>query len=728
MNYSARSLFFLLAFASLKASAFQKEIPIRKGEVIRESVKIQKGTYIINNNKALDPVLIIEGDNITIDFNGAILTGSTKTSRPDHFSGIGILIRKGKNIILKNAVINGFKIAVKADSISGLQVLNSDFSWNFRQKLKSNRFREDMSDWQSYHKNDKEQWLRFGAGIYLLHCDSATISDVSVTNGQCGLMMSHTRNSLVKNNNFSFNSGLGIGMHESHGNTVINNRVDWNVRGYSHGYYYRGQDSGGILVFNNSSNNVFAFNSVTHSGDGFFLWAGDQYTSTGVGGCNDNLVYDNDFSYAPTNAVEITFSRNKIINNRMHGCWHGIWGGFSYNTVIVNNDFGGNLAAISIEHGQDNIIEGNSFTRDSIGIELWANRTVNFAEFMKKKDTRSRNYIISGNQFKGVPVVYDIKNSSSILLSSNTAGGYRTLMKKDSLTVPMEIRELPKQYDPAPDSILAWSLLGDGQPTAVSRNRNNYPQGKEEIRMTEWGPYNYAYPLLWWTHTDKEGKMYFDILGPEGRWKMKNIKGVRIISSSKGSVPGKLVVKQDKSQADNLSINLEYRGQKVTSPFGEKIRANKPYLFGHHDNTLRATWNVKWFEFSDQQDPAKQETAFRKLISEGQPVKTATADSLNFVYWNGLGRDMPQSKLVTIAETTVKAPKGKYILGVTAGDLVRVYVDDKLVIDSWTKTAIKFDSDYYKEAEVMLSGTQKIKIIQAQYGGYGMLSATIKKQ
>ena len=52
------------------------------------------------------------------------------------------------------------------------------------------------------------------------------------------------------------------------------NKIIFNVRGYSHGVYNRGQDSAGILVYEQSSNNLFYKNTVTHGGDGFFLWAG----------------------------------------------------------------------------------------------------------------------------------------------------------------------------------------------------------------------------------------------------------------------------------------------------------------------------------------------------------------------------------------------------------------------------------------------------------------------
>lgn len=59
-----------------------------------------------------------------------------------------------------------------------------------------------------------------------------------------------------------------------------------------------------------------AYNSVTHGGDGLSLWAGQTTMDTGKGGSNDNLFHENDFSHAPTNGTEATFSRNRLSSAR----------------------------------------------------------------------------------------------------------------------------------------------------------------------------------------------------------------------------------------------------------------------------------------------------------------------------------------------------------------------------------------------------------------------------
>lgn len=666
--------------------------------LISKSVTIKKATYKSSGS------IVIKGNNITVDFNGAELSGITDPLQPDKFKGTAIVIEGGKNIILKNATIKGFKVAVTAKNTRGLQIIDCDFSYNFRQHLNSTRQREDLTDWQSYHKNEDDEWLRFGAGIYLKNCDSAIIKGNTITNGQCGLMMTNSNAAQVYNNNFSFNSGIGIGLYRSSNNIIINNKVDWNVRGFSFGVYYRGQDSAGMLVYEQSNNNIFAYNSVTHSGDGFFLWGGQTTIETGRGGCNDNLVYNNDFSYAPTNGIEITFSRNRIIKNKVYDCWHGIWGGFSYNTVIKGNDFANNLAGISIEHGQENIIENNSFNKDLIGIELWAtpNRKGE-PGYMKSRDTRSRDYKLTNNKFTGVKNVYDIKRSENILINDPGPSGYEYA----------NINE---------DSIRVSSLL----PGGIQLNAMlpvDHPQGKKYIMMTEWGPYNFEYPILW-KSADSLGKTSFDIMGKEGNWELKTIKGAKVIDGqNKGRVPGNLVVEKTVDSND-IYIELAYTGETFISPFGKKYDAGTPYIFSFKEFKPDAHWKIKWFGFDSTSDPIKNSAAFQKILKTAVPVKTADTNDLHFGWWSGLGKGSLTSHIATVAEGVITVPANNYRLGISAADLVRVWVDNKLVIDAW-KMDKKFDSDYHQDVNLKLGGTHAIRIEHAQYGGYGMLSFSL---
>lgn len=715
-------LFLLLPGLSITAAKAQNAVLLYNGIVIRHSVTIKKEAYHFKPGESVSAApVVIEGDNITVDFNGAVIEGSSDYEHPDQFTGTGILVKSGRHITLKNITVKGFKVAVKAQGINALKISGSNFSNNFRQHLNSDRQAEDLADWQSYHHNEKDEWLRYGAGIYLRNCDSIDIHDNVITEGQCGLMMTACNDGQVYNNNFSFNSGLGIGMYRSSRNRVMNNKLDWNVRGFSDGVYYRGQDSAGLLVFEQCSNNVFAYNSVTHSGDGFFLWAGQSTMDTGEGGCNDNLVFSNDFSYAPTNAVEITFSRNKVINNVMHDCWHGVWAGFSYNTIIANNDFAGNISAIAIEHGKDNVIDQNTFSGDKVAIELWSNpKRPKDIGYLKSRDTRSMNYSIAGNTFIDVKNVLKINNTSQVNMVNNKISGSSLLQKVDSTVHGIHFDNNGDRAEPAIDR----RYFPEVTPIAGARDARlpaGHPKGKKYIMMTQWGPYSFDYPILWPEKTDSTGKIYFDVMGPQGKWKIVKMKGVTGPSVVSGTVPGRLVVQKNASALADIDIEMEYRGGEVVSPFGIKYAKGRPYIFHYRAFAVPFQWQTSWFTFDDTNDPLKHNNLFNTLLG-GTPRKITAGTDLNRVFGQGFGKNLPREKIATVSASAIDVPYGVYRVGVSASEIFKVYIDDKLVLENWDPAKIINDEDYHRDAVVTLKGRHVIRVVQAQYGDYGMLN------
>lgn len=415
-------LFVSMVFAAVVAGMMKsQQVVLTPGMVIRESVQVQAGDYLLEGDGADSPALVIEGDGITVDFGGATLRGSAATVEPDQRTGFGVIVR-GKNVTLRGLTVRGYKVGVYVEGGDGFKIFDSDLSYNWKQRLKSGRMKEDSADWMSFHQNENGEWLRFGAALYLKDVDGFEVRGIVATGGQCGLMMTGCTNGKVWNNNFSFLSAIGIGMYRSSDNKIMHNNVDWCVRGYSHRFYNRGQDSAGILMYEQCERNTIAYNSVTHSGDGLFLWAGQETMDSGEGGCNDNVFYGNDFSHAPTNGIEATFSRNKFVNNLVLECWHGVWGGYSYDSQFVGNTFGLNGEAITIEHGQNNKIAGNIFRMDSYGVYLWMRDSLppNEWGYPKKRDTKSRDYVLEDNVFFGIPgTALVIDSTENVRLKAN---------------------------------------------------------------------------------------------------------------------------------------------------------------------------------------------------------------------------------------------------------------------------------------------------------------------
>jgi len=553
------------------------EVVLKPGMVIRESCRIKAGDYLIPGGDVSKPAITILGKGITVDFRDATLRGSKAEVEPDQRAGFGIVV-KGQNVRLFGATVRGYKVGLYAEGANGLRIEESDFSYNWKQRLKSGRLKEDVGDWMSYHKNENDEWFQYGGGIYLKGLKGFEVRGTVVTGGQNGLMMTKCEDGLIWNNEFSYLSSLGIGMYRSSRNRIMHNSIDWCVRGYSHRFYNRGQDSAGILMYEQSSENIVAYNSVTHGGDGLFLWAGQSTMDDGKGGCNDNLFYGNDFSHAPTNGIETTFSRNKFVNNLVLECWHGVWGGYSYDTEFIGNVFGLNGEAIAIEHGQNNKILINGFYRDTVGIRLWANESEdpNWG-YPKNRDTKSHGYVIGNNIFEGIgDTAFSISRTADVSMTENIVRGFG---KPFELGVGNSgLRDTGSDYamksafdwpaDIVKDGVTTTSdWVGEPEPKAymgrgglvyrrggeeeifkntlkslswnplISTNDlvrashvepldggsipflgMNARRGRTEILVDQWGPVDFKSPVLWledWYDTPDGQKYYvFRVVGP----------------------------------------------------------------------------------------------------------------------------------------------------------------------------------------------------------------------
>jgi len=263
-------------------------------------------------------VIQIVASDIVVEFaEGSQLRGSPRDVPPDEYEGYGIRIDGQSNVTIRGARISGFWGGIWATKADDLALDAVDASDNRRARLKSKPAAEDSGDWLFPHDNDQNQWLQnYGSAIYVEDSNRITVHDCKVRHGQNALCLDRVNDSKAYDNDFSFNSGWGIAMWRSSRNTISRNACDFCVRGYSHGVYNRGQDSAGILMFEQNCDNIIAENSATHGGDGFFGFAGKEALGeTGEHpadwykrrGNNGNLLIANDFSYAHAHGIELTF-------------------------------------------------------------------------------------------------------------------------------------------------------------------------------------------------------------------------------------------------------------------------------------------------------------------------------------------------------------------------------------------------------------------------------------
>ena len=678
---------------------------LTNGMHITQSLMVDAATYRFPALDNMDePVLSVEGENLILDFSGATLDSGMDPTQPQQFMGLGLLVKGGRKITIKNLNIKGYKIALMAENVDSLQIINCDFSYNYRPKLYSQWDREDFSDWLSYHQNDKDEWKRYGAGVYLKNCDYATISEVKVSQGQNGILMTNCENGLFYNNSLQFNSGLGIGLYRSSGNRVMHNKLDWNVRGYSHNKYQRGQDSAGILCYEQSNENIFAYNSATHSGDGFFLWAGQSTMDSGEGGCNDNLIYANDFSQAPTNGVEITFSRNTVANNTMEECRYGIWGGYSYGSKILGNQIADCEVAIAIEHGHDNLIERNRFHKTQTGVQLWQrDQQPNNWGYAQARDVKSRRYKLKENLFSQVANPLLISSTDSVEAKGNIFLNYTSLLTA-------------KQ--PNPNFVLTDNkVYGDGSwGDAAAYQRNNeqltdlaidtnhillgaygympaplmdgidailpeeHPRGRQYILMNDWGPYNFAYPSVWLREIIDDTYVFL-LMGPTGNWKVVGGEGLAMINPKTGTFPATFKAKKS-PDSEELSIQFEFIGEGFVDQFGTVFEKGQVYPFSFERFEKEIDWEVKWYPYTAASDPNDHYEAFRAL-SAGPAAASERKQGLVYHWWNSPAPELPADQFATFASASVNLDPSDYQITISSDDGLRFYIDGELVLDHW---------------------------------------------
>ncbi|MBC7904801.1 MAG: right-handed parallel beta-helix repeat-containing protein [Gemmatimonadaceae bacterium] len=698
------------------------------GVRITSSAKILPQVYRLNAVAGKQIVIEVEGDNLVIDFNGAIIDGNIKGELPDKFTGVALYVKKGKNIVIKNLTARGFKIAIRADNVSGLKIENCNLSYNYRQRLNSSQQKEDVSDWMSFHHNDKDEWLRYGAAVYLKNCDKAVVRNNIVTGGQCALMISECDDAEIFFNDFSYNSAIGIGLYRSNRNKIIFNRLDFNIRGYSHGVYQRGQDSAAILVFEQCNGNVFMSNSATHSGDGFFLWAGQYTMDSGMGGCNDNRIYFNNFSWAATNGIEATFSRNKMVGNIINGCDHGIWAGYSFESQILLNSIGSNRIGIAIEHGQQIEIAENFFEGNGESIRLWGRATqpVDWG-YTKKGDLRSNSFVIHANHFKNDKKLFNFSRTDNISLRDNKPVGLEATLRFDSTVKDIHDRGVVSDLlrrDADIVNVLAGGLPGFA---GVLPDSTNPRPGRREIRMTEWGPYDFRSPLIWLTNpADLSDTVRFELVGPPGAWRVVGFRGLKGVSGRSGIFPSELVAIKTREKGQDIFVQLEYTGGPVVNRFGKKFQAGQKYLFEYRDAVMPISWKVNWFAYDSTDRPLKDPVRFGQLI-RGMPILRDTVSDLNYAWWGGIGKELRFERFITVAESAVDLPTGEYELSVSWDDAVRLYVDGRRVVDEWQPLKYKFDEAPNRKIQLKLGGRHQIRAEHVESGGFATLVVKLKK-
>ncbi|MFO1010212.1 MAG: right-handed parallel beta-helix repeat-containing protein [Planctomycetota bacterium] len=700
----------LALWAVLDGVALPKDRPLD----VAGHVKVAPGAYErapLGADGRGGVIVIEKQKHVVLDLTGVELRGVPKGTDLDRSAGWGVVVKDCEDVTITGGVLGGYKGCVVATNTKGLVLDGVRFDGFYGKRLLSTVQAEDGSDWLYPHENDADQWItNYGGAISLTDCAGATIRNCRARHGQNGILLTRSDGARVERNDCSFLSGWGLALYRSSKALVTENTFDYCVRGYSHGVYWRGQDSAGILMFERCSDNVFTWNSATHGGDGVFLFAGQDTVEgrafakgeTDAGGSDRNVWYENDFSFAVANAIEATFSSdNWAIRNRLDGSHqHGVWGGYSNRMVILANSIQCTLGGgVSIEHGQENVIAENQFARNEMAIELWwdADEGLVKGVYGQHRDTRSRDTLVVGNAFASEARELVLRGTSGVELARNRwsgAGAVALAVGAPNGGTP-EVAGARPSAAPNAETIAGWL-----------DSESHSPCGRVEqstFRAADLA----AYP---WLERARAWRPAFEA----------STGGAASGAASTGSgapPPSRLRPRPEKEGLDTIVMG-------EWGPWDFRSGEPKPVQRKSGGQLVGATWKATWFSWKDGPDPREHYAEWKKLAEK----PAAAQDAPNFTDpWAGsasLRTQLGTAKFGLVATTKVElAEGGKYALSVLSDDGVRVKVDGKPAIENWTWHAPTRDE---KELE-LAKGAHVLELEYFQIDGALALLVELEK-
>jgi len=761
----------LLGWASV--SALGQSWPVievvHDDTVITQSCVVQIPPERVIADVNTNGVLHIAADRVTVRFApGSALRGANPSRPWSELAGIGIRIQGHRGVTIENARVHGYFNGLVATGTDDLVIAGGDFSDNYRQRLRSTPQAEDGGDWLFPHHNDEVKWrVEYGGALCVEESSGITIREVRVRRGQNGLLLDRVNDSRVYDNDASFLSGWGLALWRSSRNVISRNAFDFCVRGHVEGVYNRGQDSAGILCFEQCNENVFAENSATHGGDGFFGFAGREAVGdlwlerererlrreTGrqdveelirvppevardlsARGCNRNVLVGNDFSYAPAHGIEMTFSEgNLFIGNRLvENAICGLWGGFSSDSLIAGNLFEGNggmaygleRGGINMEHAAGNRILGNTFRNNKCAIHLWWD---NDAALLRSPGVAGNYREVTGNVIAKNVFEVDARHpfgnlrpaDKLIVLQLRDDG---TNHVRDNLYLENEVRlsasnavefavkpgSEPRREGTAP----TWSApeptrFGTSQPVGAR------PQlrGRDQILMDEWGPWDHESPLVR-AVTAGTGEQAWEVFGVKELATVVRRGDVRLSRE-----PGK----------SGRSVVVKVRATPGVTPYELTLRGEQ-FERALYGTIVSADWDVVFFPWKPEVDPRQDLAAWRRLADSPEAVRVTTG-GLDFNYgWRG-PKDLGLSDEVTrrgpggdhfgmIARTKFVLPAGRWRLTTLSDDGVRVVVGGRPLIENWAWHGPTKDEATFEQPG---SGDLELLVEHFEIDGYAVL-------
>jgi parallel beta-helix repeat protein len=365
----------------------------KAGMVITEDTTFLPGVYYFFEQEGIT----IGASHIKLDGNGAVFIGGKKKQKnkesqnKDEFSygysklakddslgfhGIGVYAKDAENVTIKNLSAKNFEIGLKLENCQQFKIHHNDFSYNYH---------------NPDHGWDEHEDL---GGMVLEGSHYCMIEHNKAMNVWSALTIRNGNQNIVKHNQFSHTSNVGLRLWRACENEFYENDFSWGIR--KEPYEVHARDSSSVLIETGSNNNKFIKNDMRFGGDGLFIRSLNGWMSTG------NYFEENDTSFANNNAIEAWDEGNTYIRNKANFSSYGFWLGNSDNTVLMENEVSYN--GVNFKNAPENfgnagisVVNGSGTNFRVIGNKIHHNNGPGIA-IRNKVDYPSTNWVIEDNE------------------------------------------------------------------------------------------------------------------------------------------------------------------------------------------------------------------------------------------------------------------------------------------------------------------------------------------
>jgi parallel beta-helix repeat protein len=632
----------------------------------------------------------VEQDDVVLDFkNGDIQPANPINPDQSQYTGVGLLVKGRKNVTIRNLNVHGYRFNILVQDSQDVRIENCRLG-----SSRSIRISRDGSPINTFLDiRNTDVWRTYGAGLWIEKSENVVVRGTEAKGSQNGIILVDSSRCTIVDNDVSYNSGWGIALGRSSRNAVCWNRADFVNRPWAGGW---GGDSSAIAVADSSCDNTFVGNSLTHSGDGFFLThRADRFDEKNrkielLGPSDGNLISHNDGSWSTANAFEGTFSSGNVYwkNWACDSLAAGFWLGFSNDSLLWDNEIKRNANhGVAIEHGKSNLVYENRIHQSGwAGVGFWA------SDDWRKTAKPAEGNMAIGNNLERNSKEYELKNS----IGSRTLGP----AERDDIA-SQAVGEKLKWF-------MGWPKKEDGGRALALKPKGwkyyretSLAKGVEWIQAGDWAPRDFSKDLVAWRQPD-----------PGTLEMMLNEDGVRVAAPFETQfepTPANPRLVRLSTKAD-----MDIPGQELP------VLVSLSSQDGKRKQQIRATlrslvWSVSWFEWPRlrYEDLESWNALFASPPKWRQITRLLGGDFTG----KSPGGGLPTHHFACRATAKFRFEDGRYIFSTLSDDGVRLLIDGKELISRWNHHGPTLD----EEAVTLSAGVHEIQVDYCQESGAAIL-------